>query len=57
MIWENLKTWETEPEIGQVIDIDVEDGPRLSIPGLDGKRIAPTESPFNAPVMITDIQE
>lgn len=44
------------PEIGQVIAIDVEDKPRLSIPGLDGKRISPFDSPFNAPVMITDIQ-
>ncbi|MEM9686343.1 MAG: hypothetical protein AAF934_05410, partial [Bacteroidota bacterium] len=41
-----------EPEIGQVIDIDVEDGPRIF-----GKQIPFTESPFNAPVMITNIQE
>ena len=56
----DFKNQGDSPQVGQVIDIDVEDG--LTVPIGTGTGFPPVvevtlESPFNAPIMITDMQE
>ena len=50
----DFKNQGTAPEVGQIIDIDVKDGPR--IPFTESK-IPGSESPFNAPVIISHMDD
>ena len=50
----NFKNQGETPEVGQIIDIDVEDGPR--VPLVDWQ-VPFAESPFNAPVIISHIDD